>query len=157
MAEDNRKPLVVLAVLVLLAITLYVTGAVGAAGGGRDAAWSNPIGGVSVGDLLRPDELAATDGNCSVGAVITFAGGCRLQVAAVEEGWPWQRVTRSIRLVGGAGRVRVSLTIQGKALRTDLDPGDDVRLTFTRDGGELGLACFAVGGCTVTLAEDGPR
>lgn len=157
MAEGKRTPLVVLAVLVVLAIGLYVTGAAGAAGGRPEAGWSNPLAGVSVGDRLRPEELARVEGDCSVAATITFVGGCRLAVAPVEGGWPWQRVTRSVRLVGGTGQVRLALTVQGKALRTDLDPGDDVRLTFTRDGGELTMACLAVGGCTVALAEDEPR
>lgn len=157
MAEENRKPLIVLVVLVVLAIVLFVTGAVGASRGRPGAGWSNPFGAFSPGDTLRPGELTATGGACAAGTTITFAGGCSLRVAAVEGGWPWQRVTRSARLTGVSGAVKVGLSVQGKALSTDLDPGDDVRVTFTRDGGALELACLAVGGCTVALAPDGPR
>lgn len=154
---ESRKPLIVLVVLVVLAIVVYVSGAVAATRGGSDGGWSNPFGGLNVGDRLEVSELAVADGNCNAGSTIAFLGACRLTVAPVSGGWPWQRVTRTLRLVGGQGAVKVALAVQGKTLRTDLDPGDDVRLTFTRDGGDLVLACLAVGGCTVTLAADGPR
>ena len=157
MAEDSRKPLVVLAVLVALGIVLFVTGAVGAARSGGEPEWSNPFGSFTPADGLRAEELTVASGACSVGQTIDFIGGCTLRVAPVEGDWPWERVTRTVRLVGVTGTVRVALTVQGKALRTDLDPGDDLRLTFTRDGSDLGLACLALGGCTVVLAEDGPR
>jgi hypothetical protein len=154
---ESRKPLIVLAVLVVLAIVVYVSGAVGAARNGGGDGWTNPFGSLNVGDRLDVSELAVADGNCNAGEVITFQGACRLGVAPVTGGWPWQRVTRTLRLVGAQGSVKVALAVQGKTLRTDLDPGDDVRLTFTRDGGDLVLACLAVGGCTVGLAADGPR
>lgn len=158
MAEDSRKPLVVLAVLLVLAIVLFVTGAVGASRSAPSPEWSNPFGTSAVASPLRPGELEVADGSCSVGeAAITLVGGCVLRVLPVEGGWPWERVTRSVRLIGVTGPVKVTLTVQGKQLGTDLDPGDDLRATFTRDGGDLVLGCLAVGGCTVTLAQDGPR
>lgn len=147
----------VLAVLVAVGIALFVTGAVGAARADPEPEWPDPFGSFTPADGLRAEELSVTSGACSVGETIDFAGGCALAVAPVEGGWPWQRVTRTVRLVGVLGTVRMGLTVQGKALRTDLDPGDDVRLTFTRDGGDLVLACLAIGGCTVALAEDGPE
>lgn len=153
MAEDSRRPLIVLAVLGVLAIVAFTVGA-GGATRPAEGAWANPFGDFNPADALRPDELGVTSGACTVGSTIDFSGGCVLRVAAVDGGWPWQRVTRTVRLVGVAGLVRVGLTVQGRALRTDLDPGDDVRLTFTRDGADLVLACVAISGCTVALAED---
>lgn len=155
MATADRRPLVVLGVLAVVAIAVFATGAVAGARGGAPA-WDNPFGAFRPGDALRPAELTVDSGACVVGAGISFVGGCVLRVAPVAGGWPWQRVTRTARLVAEKGTVRVSLVVQGRPLTTDLDPGKDVRVVFTTDGGRLGLACLAVGGCRVALVADGP-
>lgn len=155
MAEGSRRPLVVLGILAVLAVALFGFG-VAAGPRGADAEWPDPFGSFRPGDALRPDELTVESGACAVGDEIAFTSGCVLAVAPVEGGWPWQRVTRTARLVAKEGPVRVSLVVQGEPLRTDLKPGKDVRLVFTADGGRLGLACLGLGGCRVALAEDGP-
>ena len=154
MAQDSRRPLIVLAVLAAVAVAVFVLGAAAGGGSPPDRGWRNPFGEFNPADALRPDELEVVSGSCTVGPAITFTGGSVLQVAPVTGGWPWQRVTRNVRLVGVTGAVRVQLSVQGKDLGTDLAPGDDVRLTFTRDGAGLALGCVAIGNCTVTLAED---
>jgi len=154
---ESRRPLVVLVVLLVIAIGVYMAGASGAGRGASSDGWSNPFGGLTVGDRLALGEVAVADGDCTLGPTIVFLGACRLRIAPVSGGWPWQRVTRSVRLVGGAGTVKVAIDLQDRTLRTDLDPGDDLRLTFTRDGGFLVLACLTTGGCTVAFTEDGPR
>ena len=126
MAE--RKPLIVLGVLAVVAIIVYLVAVVGA---GRDTAadpwpdWATP--GFSPGDPLT---------------------------AEITGGWPWQSATRRALLVVTAGPVDLGVTLAGKALRTGLDPGDDIRLTYTREGGDFALACANLAGCAVVLTED---
>lgn len=153
MAE--RKPLIVLGVLAVVAIIVYLVAVVGA---GRDTAadpwpdWATP--GFSPGDPLTTDHLAGSSGCGIDGPVITFTGVCRVEVSEITGGWPWQSATRRALLVVTAGPVDLGVTLAGKALRTGLDPGDDIRLTYTREGGDFALACANLAGCAVVLTED---
>ena len=151
----QRKPLIILAALVLLAVVVYV---VGLAGAGRDESaapwpgWASPASAPS--DQLTPADLTGSDG-CSIeGAVISFAGTCRVTVRALTEGLPWQAVTRRALLGVVAGPVDLRVTLAGKALKADLDPGDEIRLTYTREGGDLTLTCRTLTGCVATLSAD---
>lgn len=151
----DRKPLIVLGVLALVAILLFVLGVFGAgrgasAGGMPD--WASPSR--STGDRLTVADLQGSASCDFEDATISFAGTCVVQVREITGGLPWERVTRRAILTAGPQTVLLTLTLAGKTLRTDLDPGDNVRLTYTREGGTLGLTCLAVGGCVVILTED---
>jgi hypothetical protein len=154
----DRKPLIVLGVLALVAILLFVFGVFGA-GRGKTATgmpeWASPSR--SRGDQLTGADLEVSSSCNLEGATISFTGTCVAQVRKINGGLPWERVTRRAILIAGPQPVILTLTIRvekEKTLRTDLDPGDNVRLTYTREGGTLGLTCLAVGGCVVVLAED---
>lgn len=151
----DRKPLIVLAVLALVAIAVFVFGAVGAGRGATAGAWPDWASPTSGG----ADQLGAADltvsSSCAVnGAAITFVGACVVDVVPVTGGFGWERVVRRAILTAGPQSVGVTVTLAGKALHTTLDPGDNVRLTYTREGGRFALACLAVSGCTVILAKD---
>ncbi len=150
----DRRPLVVLFCLALVAVAVFVTGAVGVAGGheGGGTPWMPKV---PLGGALGADDLQVESGSCAVeGTTITFTGGCALKVVPVVGGWPWSDVTRRARLVVDTGSVNVAATVMGKRIDADLGSGEDVRLVFTRDGGDLVLGCLAIGGCKVVLAED---
>jgi hypothetical protein len=152
----DRKPLVVLGVLALVAIALYLTGVLGPSRGGAGGAWpqwASPK--LSAGDPLTPADLRGGP-SCDIGGTtIAFVGGCVVQVREITGGLPWEKATRRAILTVGPQPVSLTVTLAGKTLRDDLDPGDDVRLTYTREGGTFALACAAVGGCTVVLGRDG--
>jgi hypothetical protein len=152
---ENRKPLIVLAALAVLAILVFVVGVVGAGRDGGDGGWPEwATPDFSPGDPLTAEDLAG-DSSCEIdGAAITFVGVCRVDVRAVTDGWPWERATRRALLVVGTGPVELAVTLAGKSLQTDLDPGDEIRLTYTRDGGSFVLGCTNPAGCAVLLAED---
>ncbi len=152
----DRKPLILLGVLALLAIALYLFGFVGA---GRDGdadpwpEWAAP--GFAAGDQLRPSDLRGSASCGFDGTEITFSGSCRVDVVEVAGGLPWQAATRRATLTVVGQPVALQVTLAGKELRTDLDPGDRVRLTYTREGGRLSLGCGSPTGCMVVLSEDG--
>lgn len=152
---NQRKPLLILGALGLLAILAFVVGAAGAGRadtGGDWPGWATPY--LSPGDPLIGDDLTG-DSSCSIdGTVITFAGVCRVEVREVTGGWPWESATRRAILVVATGPVDLAVSLAGKSLRADLDPGDRIRLTFTREGGSFALACGNPVGCAVTLLED---
>jgi len=151
----DRKPLIVLGVLAVVAILLFVLGAFGA---GRGAAaggmpgWASPHS--SSGDQLTSADLRGSSACDITGATITFVGGCAVEVAPVTGGFPWEKATRRAILTAGPQPVNLTVTLAGKTLRTDLDPGDDIRLTYTRDGGTFVLTCLSVSGCVVVLSKD---
>jgi len=153
---ENRKPLIVLAALAVLAIVLFVVGVVGVARGDEAAGglptWAGPD--ASPGDPLTTDDLSG-DSSCPLdGTVIAFSGDCEMTVREVTGGWPWQSATRRARLVVAQGPVGLAVTLAGKAMSADLDEGDDIRLTYTREGGSFMLVCGNPTGCVVTLAKD---
>ena len=151
----DRKPLIVLGVLALVAIVLFVFGAFGAARGataGGMPDWASPT--QSSGDQLTVADLEGSSSCAFEGATISFVGACVVTVREVTGGLPWERVTRRAILTAGAQTVNLTLTLAGRTLRTDLDPGEGVRLTYTRESGTLVLTCPAVGGCVVILARD---
>lgn len=152
----DRKPLIVLAVLAVVAIIVYLVAVVGAgrSDGGETGlpGWAAPD--LSPADALTTDDLQGSDGCSFSGQVITFTGGCAVTVRELTDGWPWQHVTRRARLVVTGGPVDLAVTLVGKELSTSLDPGDDIRLTYTREGGSFVVGCGNLGGCSVTLAED---
>lgn len=153
--SSDRKPLIVLLCLAVLAVAVFVVGAVGASAGpgaGGLPAWARTL---SLGRTLTPADLHVAGGTCQIdGSSISVSGACALRVAPVEGGWPWSDVTRRARLVAGDGGVNVAVTVQDQPIDTDLDPGENVRLTFTREGGDLVLRCRVLTGCVVVLAED---
>lgn len=154
MSDSDRRPLIVLLLVGLLALALFGAGAVGAARAPRaeaDGSWF----GARLGGRLDPGDVRVTSGACSVtGGIVTFTGGCALEVARVEGGFPWSDAVRRAVLRATTGPVVVTMRVQGRSLRTTLDPDESVRLVFTRDGGPLGLGCVALGGCAVALLED---
>lgn len=153
--SSDRRPLVVLAVLAVAAVALFALGAAGAAGSDSGPSWPEWADGSALGDPLTAEDLRVVSGGCSAsGTLITFTGSCALLVEPVEGGWPWSKVTRRAKLVAGASPVAVTVTVQERALSTRLDPGESVRVTFTRDGGPLALACLGLGECTALLTED---
>lgn len=154
MAE--RKPLVVLGALAVAAIGLFALGASGAGRGPEGdglPGWASPE--LSRGDRLTRADLEGSPSCVFEDAVISFVGACTVTVRALTEGPAWERVTRRAILTAGPRSVQLTVTLAGRTLRTDLDPGDGVRLTYTRDGGTFVLGCADVGGCVVVLAEDG--
>lgn len=152
MATD-RKSVVILVCLVVLVLVLAVVGGVGAArspAGVRDS-WF----GSSTGGQLDPADLRVDSGACAVSAlVVTFTGACGVIVEPVEGGFPWSDAVRRVRLQASVGRVVVVVRVQDRTMTTTLDPGEDIRLVFTREGGPLSLGCVAISGCTAVLAQD---
>ncbi|MBO1031403.1 hypothetical protein IPV09_08645 [Tessaracoccus sp. SD287] len=156
-APIDRKPLIVLLGLALLVLVLFAAGVVGA--GRRPAAETNPSWfGAPRGGQLEPDALVLVSGACSVsGSSLNLNGGCAFEVTPVQGGLPWSDAVRRAKLRVTGGVVIVAVRIQGRTMSTTLDPGEDVRLVFTRDGGPLTLGCVMVGGCTaVLLGDSGP-
>lgn len=152
----DRKPLAVLGALAAAATALFVLGAAGAGrgpDGGGLPAWASPE--ASRGDRLTVADLEGSPSCAFDGGAISFVGACTVTVRAVTEGPAWERVTRRAILTAGPRSVQLTVTLAGRTLRTDLDPGDGVRLTYTRDGGTFVLGCADVGGCVVVLSEDG--
>lgn len=150
-----RKPLILLAVLGLLAIGLFVFGAAGAGRGVAAGGWPQwPSPNPSSGDHLTADDLRGSSTCTLEGATISFVGGCVVEVQQVTEGFPWQRVTRRAMLTAGPQPVGLTVTLAGKTLHTTLDPGEGVRLTYTREGGTFALACASLTPCSVLLAKD---
>lgn len=149
----DRKPLVLLGVLAILAIAVFV---VGAAGGGRDTVawpeWAAPQR--SLGDPLIRADLRGSPACDFGGTTITFTGVCRVEVREVTGGWPWESATRRALLTAIGQPVELSVTLMGRQLRTGLDPGDRIRLTYTREGGSFVLGCGVPTGCVVALTED---
>lgn len=152
---SDRRPLIVLAVLAVVAVALFAFGAVGAAGSDSGPSWPDWADGSSLGDPLTAADLRVVSGGCSAsGTLITFTGSCALLVEPVEGGWPWSQATRRAKLVAGASPLAVTVTVQDRVLSTHLDPGESVRVTYTRDGGPLALTCLGLGDCTALLTED---
>ncbi|MDI9628740.1 MAG: hypothetical protein QM286_09385 [Acidobacteriota bacterium] len=151
----GRKPIIVLSLLALLAAGLFAIGAVGASGSvpaGQWPKWASPkpVGG----EPLTVEDLRLSPGCVLQDATLSFIGGCVVEVSPLDEGFPWLRVTRAANLTAGPQTVGVTVSLAGKTLHTNLDPGENVRLTFTREGGAVTLTCTAVTSCTVRLAED---
>ncbi len=151
----DRKPLIVLAVLALVAIAVFVFGVAGVGRGATAGTWPDWASPKSAdADQLRADDLRGSSACTVNGTAITFAGTCLVDVLPVTGGFPWERVTRRAILTAGPQPVGVTVTLAGKTLHTNLDPGDDVRLTYTREGGRFALTCLSLSGCAVTLAKD---
>lgn len=155
----DRKPLIVLGVLALVAIVLFVFGVLGPSRGGPAVSpagawpeWASPKR--SAGDPLTVADLRGSSSCDFTGSIISFVGACDVKVQPVTGGFPWEKATRRAILTAGPQAVNLTVTLAGKTLRTDLDPGDDVRLTYTRDGGTFLLTCLAATGCAVVLSED---
>ncbi len=152
---SDRKPLIVLGLLGLLAIAVFATGAVGAGRDDRGADWPGwAAPDASPGAALTTSDLTGSPSCGFDRATISFAGTCRVTVKELTEGWPWQSVTRRALLVAGTEPVKLAVTLAGRDLRTDLDPGDSIRLTYPREGGTFVLGCGSPTGCIVVLAED---
>lgn len=151
----DRKSLIVLAVLALVAIVVFVLGAVGAGRGATTGTWPDWASPKSAGaDQLTAADLRVSSACTVNGAAIDFVGACVVDVLPVTGGLPWERVTRRAILTAGPQPVRVTVTLAGKTLNANLDPGEDIRLTYTREGGRFALTCLAVSGCAVVLAKD---
>jgi hypothetical protein len=151
----DRKPLIVLGVLALVAILLFVFGAFGAGRGASSTGmpeWASPKR--SSGDQLTAADLRGSPGCDITGVTISFVGGCAVDVQSVTGGFPWEKATRRAILTAGPQPINLTVTLAGKTLRTDLDPGDDIRLTYTREGGTFVLTCLAVSGCVAVLSQD---
>ena len=151
----DRKPLMVLGVLGLVAILLFVFGVLGPSRGGEGGAWpewASPKR--SAGDPLTVADLRGSSSCDFAGSIIGFIGACAVEVRPVIGGAGWEKATRRAILTAGPQAVNLTVTLAGKTLGTDLDPGDDVRLTYTRDGGTFLLTCLAATGCVVVLSED---
>lgn len=151
----GRKPIIVLGVLALLAAGLFAIGAVGASGSvptGQWPKWASPkpVGG----EPLTVDDLRLSPDCVLQDATLSFIGGCVVEVSPLDEGFPWLRVTRATNLTAGPQAVGVTVSLAGKTLHTNLEPGESVRLAFTREGGAVALTCAALTSCTVRLAED---
>ncbi len=157
---EDRKPLIVLGILALVAILLFVFGVFGARRPVTESAWPQwATPSFSSGDQLTTADLREGSSCQFAGQAITFTGVCQLEVRKVTGGFPWEKATRRAVLTAAGQAVGVTVTItldddNEKNMQTALDPGEDVRLTYTREGGKLGLACGTPGGCTVVLSKD---
>lgn len=151
----GRTPLLVLAVLALVAIAIFGLGVAGTGrtpGGDPWPEWATPE--FAAGNRLTMDDLRGSDACRFDEPSIRFLGLCQVEVSEVTGGWPWQSATRRAILTVAAGPVAVRVTLAGKELRADLDPGDRLRLTYTREGGAMSLGCASPTGCVVVLSED---
>ena len=150
----DRKPLVVLGVLVVAAILLYLLGVLGPGGGsgGSWPDWASPDR--AAGDPLTAADLDGGPG-CDVdGTTIAFTGTCAVAVREVTGGFGRERATRRAILTTGSQPVGLTVTLAGRTLSHELDPGEDVRLTYTREGGTFVLQCGSATGCAVVLRKD---
>jgi hypothetical protein len=151
----DRRTLLVLSGIVLLVVALFLLGVLGPGRAAPPGAWPDWAAPQRArGDPLLAEDLRA-DPSCEVaGTVITLTGTCAVQVRPVTGGFGWERVTRRAILTAVSQPVGLTVTLAGRTLHDDLDPGDGVRLTYTREGGEFVLRCAAPTGCVVALTED---
>ena len=153
-APSDRKPILVLVGLALLVVVAFVAGTVGIARSPAAETRGSWFGSTQ-GGRLEPDDLVRSSGACSrSGATVSVAGACAFEVTKVQGGLPWSDAVRRAKLRVTSGVVVVTVRIQDRTMTTTLDPGEDVRMVFTRDGGPLTLVCATIGGCTVVLLED---
>jgi len=147
--SENRKPLVVLGVVVLAAVLLFVLGAT-RAGGGDVAAWRQRLSG----HAPAPARLVVTDlvhssGPCTTvpaDQALTVAPGapCVLEVAT-HSPLTLRGLTRRATLVVSSP-VQLVVVVAGHEIRPadPVSPGDSspTRLTFGTDGGSFELTCL---------------
>ena len=149
--DENRKPLVMLAVAAVLAVLLLVLGVgQGRTGNGGDGGWQRRLGRGPAAAPLRPTSLTVTSGACSLGAVqIGVNGACVLDVPASGGALSVTGVTRQGLLTVTGSPVGVTVMVEGRRIGQTIAPGDDpLKLTFGTDGGTLALQCTT---CLVTL------
>ncbi len=138
----DRKRLVVVIALAVLAIIGYAAGALGRSDDGAGADWRQRLAGPADADPLRPGDLRRISGSCQWdGQVLRVPSSCTLRVDPLAQ----QLTTRPVRTatLRSTERVHVVLVVEGKRIELDLDPGKDLRVTAGPAGTDLALACLA--------------
>jgi hypothetical protein len=156
-SSPNRKPVVVLLALGVLALVVLAIGiGAGTRDTGGDGGWRDRLASMVSPGRLRVEDLSLRSGSCSVsGSVITFTGGCSYDVAGSGGSLALSDVTKRGRLVVGDHPVRLTLRIEGKDITSDLKPADETTLTFGKDGGALAVVCLSTPlKCTITVTEE---
>lgn len=154
MNRENRKPLLIAAICVVLAVVVF---ALGAGFGGRPAGgaanWKDRLGALDPGTDLTISELQPVGGNCEVaGSRISIIGSCVLAVA--EFGGPFSlEVIKRTELVSAAS-VKITLTLEGTSTTAKIDPGCRISAVIGRSGGTLTVSCtFPTSPCTVEAGQ----
>ncbi|EMY35864.1 hypothetical protein D477_002231 [Arthrobacter crystallopoietes BAB-32] len=152
MSTGNRKPLIFVAVLAVVAIAVFALGAgFGGRGSGGAAGWQDRFAGFRLGSDLTMAELRPTGGSCRTDANrIVVTGSCVLSVA--EFGGPFSfEATKQASFVP-ASPVEITLAVEGTSATQEVDPGCQVNTVFGRSGGSLAISCRGfVPECVVQL------
>ncbi|MCD4849621.1 hypothetical protein LN996_02220 [Arthrobacter sp. AK01] len=157
MNKENRTPIMVVIACGVVAVLVLVFG-VSCGGGNDDAAadWQGGFSGTAVAAKLTAADLSVQSGSCSASDTqLVVTGACVFEVKEFGGGWfSFGPPTKRARLAPQQ-LVRVSLFIQGTRAEQDSGPGKTVDVTFGTSGGQLGIACLAIGACVLQLQEAG--
>lgn len=150
----DRRRLVVLGALAVLALLVLL---VGAGFGGRDAGaggWQERLRGLGAGGDLTTSHLVLRSGDCRVGGQqIAVRTACVLEVQPAGGRFSLGAPTRRATLENGPAPLGVTMTVEGQEIEVDLEAGEDVLLTIGRSGGTLALECEALlEDCVVRLS-----
>ena len=153
----DRRKFVVLGALALVAVLVFVLGSASGGGEGGADRWQERLHGVGGGRDLTPSDLALVSGSCELGAQeVRVPAACVLEVEPTGGRFSLGAPTRRATLVNQTSPLRLMATVEGQEIAVDLEPGEDVLVTFGRSGGTLALLCAGGPGaeCVVTFAPE---
>lgn len=156
MNEENRKPIIAVVVLGIIAVLVLVFG-VSCGGDNDDAAadWQGSFAGAAQGGRLLGGDLVPAGGPCSAsGSQLVVKGNCVFEVKEFGGLFNFGPPTKRAGLVP-LQPVTVALHMEGTRTEQDVSPGDRMDLTFGTSGGRLSVACAVVGNCVLQLLEAG--
>lgn len=152
MNSQDRKPILIAAVCVGIAMLLFVLGSgLGGRDAGGTAGWQDRLKALKLGSDLSISELQPAGGSCSMEASrITVIGSCVLAVA--EFGGPFSlQVTKSAQLVA-LQPVKLTLTLEGTRTTEEVKAGCQTSAIFGRAGGAVTISCMLpTSPCTIEL------
>ncbi|WP_311214827.1 MULTISPECIES: hypothetical protein [unclassified Arthrobacter] len=157
MNKENRTPILVVIACGVIAILVLVFG-VSCGGGNDDAAadWQGGFSGPAVGAKLTAADLSVQSGSCSASDTqLVVTGACVFEVEEFGGGlFSFGPPTKRARLAPQQA-VTVFLFVQDTRAEQDSGPGKTVDVTFGTSGGQLGIACRALGVCVLLIQEPG--
>lgn len=156
MNEENRKPIIAVVLLGIIAVLVLVFG-VSCGDGNDDAAadWQESFADAAKGGRLVGEDLVSTGAACSAsGSQLVVKGSCAFEVKEFRGLFPVGPPTKRAGLVP-LQAVTVGLQVEGTRTEHTVSPGERMDLTFGTSGGRLTVTCPAVGNCVLQLLEAG--
>lgn len=151
MDADTRKPIILLAVVGVVAVLVFVLGVgLGSGSSGADD-WRERLSGLGAGQDLAAQDVSVGEGCGRDGSTILVAPACVVEVAPRGGRFSLGSPVRSASLTNVGGPVRLTLRLEDTEISRTLDPGETTDLTFGPDGGSLALQCEVIGGCAVAF------